>query len=73
MSPAFVLGTMATGDGRRAFNARDVLSGLVAGLAVALGLWAAGVRTLHGLHPGVLGLAVNYVVVVASRMVRLKR
>ncbi len=73
LSPAFVLGTLASRGDAGAFNARDVLAGLVAGLAVALGLWAAGVRSLHGLHPGVLGLAINYAVVAASRVLRLRR
>ncbi len=72
LSPAFVLGTLHRRAAANAFAARDVLAGLVAGLAVALGLWAAGVRSLHGLHPGVLGLAVNYAVVLGSRAARLR-
>ena len=70
MSPAFVLGTLGSRSDARSFNSRDVLSGLLVGLAVALGLWGAGVKSIHGLHPGVLGLAINYVVVLVSRAVR---
>ena len=79
LSPAFVLGTLrdraqpaggALGPRRQAEDAGAVLAGLAAGLAVALGLWATGVRSLHGLHPGVVGLAVNYTVVLLSRGVQ---
>ena len=72
LSPAFVLGTLHARDAREAFSARDVVAGLGVGLAVALGLWAAGVRSLYGLHPGVLGLVANYAVVLANRAIRLR-
>ena len=67
-----MLGTLHPPGAARAFNSRDVLAGLILGLAVALGLWAAGVRSPHGLHPGVLGLAANYGAVLLSRAARLR-
>jgi len=70
LSPAFVLGTLHERGDRGAFTARDILSGMITGLVVALGLWAAGVKSLSGLHPGVLGVIVNYGVVLASRALR---
>ncbi len=67
LSPAFILGTLHERDAPGSFSARDILTGLVIGLAVALGLWAAGIRSLHGLHPGVIGVAANYSAVLLSR------
>ncbi|MEM7352289.1 MAG: sodium:solute symporter family protein [Acidobacteriota bacterium] len=71
LSPAFILGTLHQGGEDRAYNAGDILSGLLTGLAVALGLWAAGVKSIHGLHPGVLGVLINYAVVIGSRAIRI--
>ncbi len=70
LSPAFVLGCAHDRGDAGAFTARDILPGMIVGLALALGLWAAGVKSLHGLHPGTLGVMVNYAVVLASRRLR---
>ncbi|MEM1203128.1 MAG: sodium:solute symporter family protein [Acidobacteriota bacterium] len=72
LSPAFVLGTLHHRGDRRAFAARDMTLGLVAGLVVALSAYAAGIRSLGGIHPGVLGVMVNYAAVLASRGLRLR-
>jgi hypothetical protein len=55
---------------RRAFQSRDILLGLAAGLVVALGLYFAGHGRWHGLHAGTVGVAVNYLTVLASRAAR---
>lgn len=73
MSPAFVLGTLHDRDHPRAFRGGEILAGLVAGLALAVGLNLAGHATVAGVHAGVLGVAVNYLLVVAGRGVRLAR
>ncbi len=73
LSPAFLLGTLHDRGAPGAFAGRDVLAGLVAGVVVALGLWAAGVRSFYGIHPGVVGVAVNYTVVVLARALRRRR
>ncbi|MCZ6726164.1 MAG: sodium:solute symporter family protein [Acidobacteria bacterium] len=67
LSPAFVLGTLHSKGERRAFQSRDILLGLVAGLLVALGLYFAGYGRWHGLHAGTVGVAVNYLTVLVSR------
>jgi len=72
LSPAFLLGTMHARDEPRAFSSRDVLTGMLLGLAVALTLYFMGLRLWHGVHAGVIGLAVNYLAVVVSRAVRLR-
>ncbi|MEM7582233.1 MAG: sodium:solute symporter family protein [Acidobacteriota bacterium] len=70
MSPAFILGTLHERDAPGSFAARDIMAGLVTGLVVALGLWAFGVRSLYGVHPGVVGVFANYSVVLISRALR---
>jgi len=70
MSPAFVLGTLHRRDDSQGFIARDVLTGLFLGLTTALGLWALGVKSFYGVHPGSLGVVVNYAAVVLSRTLR---
>lgn len=70
LSPAFVLGTLHRGDEADAFNARDVLAGLFVGLALALGLYAAGLHSINGLHPGTIGVVANYLTVLTSRRLR---
>ncbi len=66
LSPAFVLGTLRT---RRPFSGSHILTGLVAGLAVALTLHFAGLSRWHGLHAGTLGVAANYLVALGARRV----
>ena len=44
-----------------------VIVGLLAGLAVALGLTAAGHSKLYGFHAGVVGLGVNLLICAAGR------
>ena len=44
-----------------------VIVGLLAGLAVALGLTAAGHSKLYGFHAGVVGLGVNFLLCAAGR------
>ena len=63
LSPAFVFGTLHDRDDPRAFRTETILTGLFLGLATALGLWAFGVRSVYGLHPGVVGVVINYAVV----------
>jgi SSS family solute:Na+ symporter/sodium/pantothenate symporter len=72
LSPAFVLGTLHQRDDPRGFAAQDILCGLFLGLAMALGMWASGVKSFHGLHPGTLGVMANYAAVFVSRTVRLR-
>jgi len=73
MSPAFVLGTLRQESGRRAYDSRDILTGLVVGLAIALGLYASGHRQVNGLHAGTLGVAANYTACWLSRRLRSSR
>ena len=73
LSPAFVLGTLHDRDHPRAFVVRDIISGLVAGLLVTLALYASGLESLGGLHFGTVGVAVNYLVVIGHRGMRLAR
>ncbi|MCB1032501.1 MAG: sodium:solute symporter family protein, partial [Acidobacteria bacterium] len=70
LSPAFVLGTWHDEGDPRAFAARDILLGLAAGLAVALGLYLSGQRNVGGLHAGTLGVGVNYLACFVARRVR---
>ena len=73
LSPAFVLGTLPAREDRVGFDATDILRGIALGLGLALGLYAAGIKSLYGLHPGSLGVAVNYGTVVLSRHLRASR
>ncbi|MFH1571054.1 MAG: sodium:solute symporter family protein [Gemmatimonadota bacterium] len=50
----------------RRFEARTAVAGMVAGLAIALGMTWAGVPRLAGFHAGVLGLAVNLAICAAG-------
>jgi SSS family solute:Na+ symporter/sodium/pantothenate symporter len=73
LSPAFVLGTSATSphDGPASgirFGDRDILLGLLVGLAVALGLYGGGLQSLGGLHAGTIGVLANYAAAVASAL-----
>ena len=45
-----------------------IIWGLLAGLAVALGLTAAGQSKLYGFHAGVVGLGVNFLICAAGRL-----
>jgi SSS family solute:Na+ symporter/sodium/pantothenate symporter len=71
LSPAFVLGTLHDRKHPRAFAVGDILKGLVAGLVVTLGMYVSGTLDLAGLHAGTVGVAVNYLVVVAAWAFRL--
>ncbi|MEM7482820.1 MAG: sodium:solute symporter family protein [Acidobacteriota bacterium] len=73
MSPAFVLGTLHDADDPAAYTSRDILLGLVLGLGLAVTLYAVGLRTVGGLHAGVLGVGLNYAGAVISRRLRLRR
>ena len=70
LSPAFLLGVRHRRDDPRGVSARDILPGVAIGLAVALGLYAAGYRSLAGLHAGIWGVACNYGFVLASWRLR---
>ncbi len=70
LSPAFVLGTLGRRQGGDGYAARDILTGLAAGLALALGLALAGHRSLYGFHAGTLGVVLNYAVCWLSRQLR---
>jgi Na+/proline symporter len=72
LSPAFVLGTLHERSDPRAFSGRSILAGLLAGLAVAMALHAAGMRSLYGLHAGVVGLALNYAIAWGDHRWRLR-
>jgi SSS family solute:Na+ symporter len=58
VAPALYLGTTW-----KKLDGRAVLSGMVVGLTIALGLWALEIKPL-GFHPGVAGLAANTLVTV---------
>lgn len=73
LSPAFVLGTWHDRDDPRAFQGRDILLGLTAGLGTALGLYAAGFKSVGGFHPGTVGVILNYALVFAARAGRGRR
>ncbi len=73
LSPAFVLGTLHERSDATGYRGRDVLAGLGVGLAIALGLYAAGHPQLYGLHAGVVGVGANYLTCWASRRLRLGR
>lgn len=74
ISPAFVLGTLHNRDHPRAFNAQDILRGLVTGLAIAVGLYVLGHKLVGGaVHAGLIGVMANYAVVTVSRHSRLSR
>jgi len=73
LSPAFVLGTLHERTDPRAFSARDILTGLIAGLCVAITLYSTGHKMVGGLHAGTIGVTVNYLLVAGSRWVRLRR
>jgi Na+/proline symporter len=74
LSPAFVLGTWgssaAEGDATPAprYRDRDILLGIVVGLAVALGLYGSGYRSVGGLHAGTIGVAANYATAILSSL-----
>jgi SSS family solute:Na+ symporter/sodium/pantothenate symporter len=71
LSPAFVLGTLHKRTDPRAFQARDIVTGLVTGLVIALTLYATGHKMVGGLHAGTIGVVANYLTVVLSRRVRM--
>jgi Na+/proline symporter len=73
MSPAFVLGTSHDPSDKRGYSSRDILSGLIAGLTTALGLYAVGHRSLYGFHPGTIGVVLNYLTCWGCRAWRLDR
>ena len=50
----------------RRLRTRVVTAGLLAGLAIALGLTAAGVSKLYGFHAGVVGLGANFLICAAG-------
>ncbi len=54
VAPAFLLGLYW-----KKLNKTGVLLGMIAGAIVASGMTFAGVKTLYGIHGGVIGLAVN--------------
>lgn len=51
----------------RRLSAAVVLTGMLAGLAVALGLTVAGMTKVWGFHAGVVGLGINFIVCAAGR------
>ena len=65
-----LVGTLHDREDPMAYNRREILAGLAAGLAVALGLYGSGRRMVYGLHAGTLGVAVNYLVCWSARRLR---
>ena len=76
LSPAFIYGTLHDRDHPAAFTVRDIIPGLVAGLAVTLSLYLSRYffewENLWGLHFGTVGVLANYGVVVGRRWWRLR-
>lgn len=76
LSPAFIFGTLHDRDHPAAFTVRDIIPGLVAGLAVTLSLYLSRYffewENLWGLHFGTVGVLANYGVVVGRRWWRLR-
>ncbi len=70
LSPAFVLGTLHDAKAPQAVAVNDIIKGLVAGLVVTLGMYVSGIQDLEGLQAGTVGVAVNYLVVVAAWAIR---
>jgi len=52
----------------RRLSAGTVLTGMVVGLIVALGLWASGTTRVWGFHSGVVGLIANLICCLAGRL-----
>jgi Na+/proline symporter len=71
LSPAFVFGTLHDRDSPDAYAVRDILAGLITGLLLTLALYVSPLESLGGFHFGTVGVAVNYVVVVVHRIIRL--
>ena len=71
LSPAFVFGTLHDRDRPDAYAVRDILAGLITGLLLTVALYVSPLESLGGLHFGTVGVAVNYVVVVVHRIIRL--
>ncbi len=71
LSPAFVLGTLHSRDDPTGYRGRDMLWGIGLGLLTALGLRIAGFDQVVGIHAGVIGVALNYLVSVLIRRRRL--
>jgi len=57
VAPAFLLGLYW-----KKLNKNGVLLGMIIGAVVASGMTFAGVKTFHGVHGGVIGLAINMAV-----------
>jgi len=68
LAPAFFIGLHWP-----RLRAAAVLAGLIAGIAVAVALPAAGYPKLHGVHPGLYGLAINAGVAVIVSLARRPR
>ncbi len=64
VAPAFLLGLYW-----KRLNKTAVLIGMLAGAVIASGMTFAGVSTLYGVHGGVLGLAINFVVCILLSLV----
>jgi SSS family solute:Na+ symporter/sodium/pantothenate symporter len=73
LSPAFVLGTLHDKDHPRAFSSKEILAGLVLGLATIIVLMALGHRMVYGIHSGTVGVVANYGMVWLLRWWRLRR
>lgn len=54
VAPAFLLGLYW-----KRLNKNGVLLGMITGAVIASGMTFAGVKTFHGIHGGVIGLAIN--------------
>ena len=73
LSPAFVLGTLHERGEARAFSVNDILAGLITGLGGTLVLYLLGITSVYGLNAGTVGVAFNYLVVLAGWWRRQRR
>ncbi len=65
LSPAFILSLWWS-----RLRSREVLCGLVAGIALSLGMTIAGHGKLYGIHAGLYGLAINLTIAVSGSWLR---
>lgn len=73
LSPAFVLGVQHDRDDPGGVGARDILTGLAAGLAFFLVCRIAGLNGFHGFHAGSAAVLLNYATVLLSWRLRAPR
>ncbi|MDH5644068.1 MAG: sodium:solute symporter family protein [Gemmatimonadota bacterium] len=67
LSPAFVLGTLHHRDDPAGVDAEDILTGMLFGLLTTFAFYVSPLEHLGGVHFGVIGVLVNYAVVLLRR------